>query len=58
MKKQYKAPKCETIVIDMQDIIATSPNLSGNYSDPEEEGLAKGRFLEYIYSDDDDEEFL
>ena len=54
MKKLYKAPVCETIEIEMQDIIASSPELGSGYSDPTEEGLAKERFLELIDSEDTD----
>ncbi|MBQ0022612.1 MAG: hypothetical protein KBT29_05180 [Prevotellaceae bacterium] len=55
MKKLYKAPVCETIEIEMQDIIASSPELStSGYSDTSEEGLAKERFLEFIDSEDTD----
>lgn len=59
MKKQYKAPVCIAMDIDMQDIIATSPGISDNgYSDTSEEGLSKGRFLDFSSYDDEDEEFL
>lgn len=55
MKKQYKAPVCETMEIDTQDIIATSPGISGNgYSDPTQEGLSKS----FDFSEEDDEEYL
>ncbi len=53
MKKLYKAPVCETIEIEMQDIIASSPELGSGFSDPNEEGLAKERFID-IDSEDTD----
>lgn len=56
MKKQYKAPKCIAIEIDEHDIIATSPTISGKYSDTSEEGLSKRRFVDFSRSDFDDEE--
>lgn len=54
MKKQYTTPVCESLDIDIQAIIATSPVISDNgYSDTSEEGLAKERVSDFDYSYDD-----
>lgn len=39
MKKKYISPKCRIIKVESQDIIATSPYLINEDSDPNEEAL-------------------
>lgn len=45
MKKQYITPLCETVKGEAQTIMAGSPGISGEYSDPNLPALSKGSSL-------------
>lgn len=43
MRKQYLTPSIKIIVLNSNDLIATSPRLNGNFSDPSQSNLGRGR---------------
>ena len=57
MKKIYQQPTIEVEMMDCSQLMAASPQISGEYSDPELESLSRREDRRGFSVWDDDEDF-
>ncbi|MCQ2222592.1 MAG: hypothetical protein MJZ35_02255 [Bacteroidaceae bacterium] len=55
MKKTYITPSTRVVLVEDENIIASSPGVSGYFSDPTEDNLVRENFLDIDIGDMGDE---